>query len=64
MTITVGILERPDAVRPILGETVVFSCEVRSFSGILWQSSIFEDLVFVGAIHNPGFNMTDPAIST
>ncbi len=62
VTLTVVIVERPEAVRPITGETVVFSCEVRSSNGLLWQSSIFEDLVFVRAIHDPGFIMTDTAI--
>lgn len=55
MTLTVEIQERPQAVRPIIGETVVFSCEIRSSSGLVWQSPAFGpagDIVFLRALHD------------
>ncbi len=59
VTLTICTVGRPKAVRPITGETVVFSCEVRSSSGILWQSSTIEDIVFVRAIHDVNEVMSD-----
>ena len=53
MTLTVEIMERPQATRPIPGETVVFTCEIPFSSGLVWESSVFSADVTLLTAFNP-----------
>ena len=62
VSLTYEVMERPEAIRPIPGETVVFSCEVEG-TVLIWNSVSFippNDITFVAALDPVGRPKADP----
>ena len=60
VTLTYEVLGRPGAVRPIPGETVVFTCEVETET-LTWINEAFQSntISFIRVINPPRDRVTD-----
>jgi hypothetical protein len=60
VTLTYEVLGRPEAVRPIPGETVVFTCEVEDET-LTWVNTAFlsSSISFIRVNNPPGDRATD-----
>ena len=58
-TLTYEILGRPEAIRPIPGETVVFTCEVQGET-LTWDNTVFGTVSFI-RVNNPAGDVQEDA---
>ena len=60
VTLTYEVIGRPEAVRPIPGETVVFTCEVEDET-LTWANTAFlsSSISFIRVNNPPGDRATD-----
>ena len=65
VTLTYEVQGRPDAVRPIPGETVVFTCEVEGET-LTWENVAFlsSSISFIRVNNPPGDRSTDSNTGT